>query len=379
MNQRPPKEPRPWPLPIVAPHTFSANEFSASPFIEDHGDGTSTVTFIHEAPQASAVLIFVNRLSDETSLAECEMEPLADGRWVWAVRMPNAWRASYAFLIHDGDGPAPWQSITDHGELRAVLDAGVPDPLNPDTIINSRGRMQSVVQLPEAPAQPWWHGPVAEGPVEFQVGQRKVWLHSTTGASAESPVFFILDGKRWWQDHGLARGVDQAVAAGACTPVHLLFVDAGDRLDRWRDYGERSGLAQELGTVIVPWAVEQLGLRHDPARMIVAGQSLGGLSALWAVADCGDALGVAIAQSVSLWLNSDAGLGNAAQGEIHLQVGTLEWTLLPLHRDLAAKLRGAGGNIELHEFVGGHDYAWWRGRLLDELVSVANAANHEPS
>ena len=379
MDARPPKQPRPWPLPKAVPHRFAKTEIVTSPHIADHGDGTSTVTFVCEAPQASAVLIFVNRLSDETSLAECEMEPLADGRWVWAVRMPNAWRASYAFLIHDGDGPAPWQSITDHGELRAVLDAGVPDPLNPDAIINSRGQLQSVVQLPEAPAQPWWHGPVAEGPPEFEVGKRKVWLHSTTGASAESPVFFILDGKRWWQDQGLARGVDQAVAAGACAPVHLVFVDAGARLDRWRDYGERSGLAQELGTVIVSWAVEQLGLRHDPARTIVAGQSLGGLSALWAVADCGAALGVAIAQSASLWLDPDAGLGNAAQGEIHLQVGTLEWALLSPHRELAAKRRASGGNIVLREFIGGHDYACWRGGLMDELISIAGARNRNPS
>ena len=43
-------------------------------------------------------------------------------------------------------------------------------------------------------------------------------------------------------------------------------LDAGARLERWRDYGERSGLAQELGSAIVPGAVEHVGLILMPVR-----------------------------------------------------------------------------------------------------------------
>jgi len=363
VNQ-PPKLPRPTPVPRVpVPERLRKPGALADggPVVDREGD-TCVVTFVHRAPQARAVLLFANRLTDETSLDATLMERLGpDGPWVLSLRLPPDWRGSYCFVVHTADGPPPWEGATGP-VLRALLDRGVPDEV-PDRVLNRAGTPLSVLSLPAAPAQPWLGTPHSPRPPAHSVAGRTVWVHAV-GAGADLPLVVVLDGETWLDHHGLPEALDAAHRDGAL-PAHLaVFVSTGSIAERWTDVGHEGGVTDFVAEQLVPWARERFPVTTRPDRTVVAGQSLGGQSALWAVARHADTVGVAIAQSASLWRGDPADDLLASGARVLLEAGRQEWTLLPLHRELAARVP----TVELHEFEGGHDYACWRGGLLDSLV-----------
>ncbi len=374
LNQ-PPKVPRPEPAPRVPVPSAVRDDLldrgPRGPVLTPDGDRV-IVTFAIDAPDATAVLLFANRLTDESDLTASLMERVGPrGPWALSLRMPPQWRASYSFLVHDGDGPAPWQDADGHPRLRAVLDRGLPDPgvREPgpaDRVLNRAGTSMSVVSLPDAPAQPWLGVPGARRPERHRVAGRDVWVHLVGAPGPGAPVVVVLDGEVWLDHHGLPAALGAAHADGA-VPSHVAaFVASGSTADRWDDVGRPEGVTSFVAASLVPWLRSRWAVSTRPEETVIAGQSLGGLSALWAVARHGDVVGAAIAQSASLWRGDPAPDLAAGRGRVHLSVGRQEWTLLPLHRALAARVR----LIEFEEFEGGHDYACWRGGLVDAVGQV---------
>lgn len=372
VNQ-PPKVPRPEPAPRVAvpAHLREPGVLARvrGPVIEPDGNRV-TVTFVHEAPDARGVLLFANRLTDESDLAASLMEPVAERWWALSLSMEPDWRASYAFLVHRADGRPPWEDPAGHVRLRAVLDRGEPDPHVADRVLNRAGVPMSVVSLPDAPRQQWIAPAHTPRPESVSVAGRDVWVHRV-GAGRDVPMVLVLDGETWWDHHGLAASLDSAHASGA-VPAHVaVFVASGSVEDRWSDVGRADGLTDWLAGALVPWAREHLDVSSRADDTVVAGQSLGGLSALWTVARHGDRIGAAIAMSASLWRGDPGPALVGARARVHLEVGRQEWVLLPLHRELAALLAQAPGvGLDVVEFNGGHDYACWRGGLVDAIVRM---------
>jgi enterochelin esterase family protein len=103
---------------------------------------------------------------------------------------------------------------------------------------------------------------------------------------------------------------------------------------------------------------------------VVAGQSLGALTALRAALEHPEVVGGAIAQSASLW-QRDLGAGLAGRRlaglRAYIEVGTQEWVLREPNRAFARQLAAAGATVEFREYNGGHDYACWRGGIADGL------------
>lgn len=335
--------------------------------VVETGDIGTVVTFGFHAPAADSVLLFVNRLTDETDVGASLMEPVGEGWWVLSYRLGSTWRGSYAFVVHpQGEGRPPWEALGDRQvSLRALLDGGVVDPRNPVRVLNRAGSAMSVAQLPDAPAQPWLGSPPWPRPPATLLDGREVWCHRV-GTGEELPVVVHLDGEVWLDHHGLPDSLDRAHAAGA-VPAHVaVFVSSGSVQDRWRDAGRPDGLAEFVARRAVPWVRDELDVSDRPQDTVVAGQSLGGLTALWVAARHGDVVGRAIAQSASLWLADPAAELAGSAARVRLEVGLQEWVLLPLHRELAAR----APSVDLVEFDGGHDYACWRGGLLDAVADL---------
>lgn len=370
MNQ-PPKTPRPSPVPRVPlPERLRdpARLRAAGGPIVDVEEDSCVVTFVHDAPRASAVLLFANRLTDESDLGATELERVGrDGPWALSVRMAPTWRASYAFVVHEGPGAPDWHRADGHVSLRALLDRGVPDPGATDQVLNRAGTAMSVLSLPHAPAQPWRGDPFTERPPVHRLGDRDVWVHHV-GSGSELPVVVVLDGEVWLDHHGLHGALDRAHEAGA-VPAHVaVFVASGSVADRWADVGTPEGVTAFVARRLLPWLHARDDVSRAPDRTVVAGQSLGGLSALWAAALHPDRVGVAVAQSASLWKDDPGPALADAGSRVLLEVGLQEWTLLPLHRRLARDLASTRARVDLTEFDGGHDYACWRGGLIDLIA-----------
>jgi len=325
------------------------------------------------AAPAEQVLLFANRLTDETSLPETLLERMP-GTDIWhaSFRMGRDWRASYSFLVQPVGGRAPWL-VDGHVALRTALDHGLPDPRNPDTCVNRAGIIQSVASMPDAPAQPWLHPRPGEehGAVEAVTGPdgREVWLYRPAGSDAPAgsgplPLVVALDGEVWvrW----LPTILDNLIAAGEIPPVHAVLPSSGGREARWAELGAAGGGAAWVSEALLPWAADRLSFDRD--RVVLAGQSLGGLTALRAGLSRPDVIGAVISHSASLWQDDLAELVRPGiDTRIHLAHGTQEWVLDGPHRDLAARLSAAGVATDVATYNGGHDYACWRGGIAEGI------------
>ncbi|WP_120004149.1 enterochelin esterase domain-containing protein [Nesterenkonia muleiensis] len=387
--RRPPKLPRPEPAPRVPVPALPKNHRTQPwPLIsenhDDAGAGTATVTFLYESRRAKTVLLFVNRLTDERDITRSEMEYFGDGLWALSYRMDTDWRASYAFLEHTGCGEPPWRTETDQRTLRTLLDSGRCDPRNQLTCLNSGGTPFSVVELPDAPPQPHRielrHPSLpqsaviaAEHSVATASGHRRVWAHPVGRPGAAAPLVLLLDGETWLTHHRFQLSLDSARQAGELPDLWAVFISSGARSERWQYLGHHDGAARDLPESILPWAQRTLEAGYEPASTVVTGHSLGGISALWALAQHPESIGAVLAQSPSVWTDPDGALAAHLQqtsGRIRLEVGRQEWAMADQVRELADALGSTGAQVEYAEFNGGHDFACWRGGLIEGITAL---------
>ncbi|MFT4262079.1 MAG: DUF3327 domain-containing protein [Nocardioides sp.] len=366
-GRRPPKVPRPHPIPrlpspdpVPARTTVDGDRFT---FVWPDPDG-----------EAEAVLLFANRLTDETQLDQTLLER-SDGVWHATFGMGADWRASYAFLVQRRGEPAPWLAGErgDQVAIRATLDRGLPDPGNPLSCHNRAGVRQSVVEGPDAPPQPWLaeRPGVARGAVEETAapGGRRVWLYDPPGVAlgAEVPLIVVLDGEVWAGLQSLPTTLDNLLADGV-GPVRAVLVDSGGRDARWQDLSSDGSGASYVVDELIPWVRGLRGVTPGPGAVGVVGQSLGGLTALRLGLTRPDAVAGVVSHSASLWQDGLLDLDPPAGVRVFLGHGSQEWVLDGPHRALADRLRAAGVELEVSIHNGGHDYAWWRGGVAEGIA-----------
>lgn len=414
----PPKTPRPEPAPrvdsplitgliaeAVSPEELNARIVEVvsegTPIIEPvvRPDGTvdeseRIATFLYRNEQAEQVLMFINRLTDEKNLDRSLMTRIeGTGWWQLSMQMETTWRASYNFLpALPGERPV-WLGDDDQVRLRAALDSGEGDPLNPETVCNRIGRCMGVVQLEDAPVQ------------EFLLTQAEIdelpepeWMHTPDGhryvlgrvgePGPDSPLFVQFDGEMWFSQ-GMEQTLNRAYEAGRIPSMHVFFLHSGGRENRWKELNGDNPIGDYLADVAFPHLRKVHGIQTDPGNIIVNGQSLGGLSSLLAVFTRPEAFGGAIAQSSSLWqpqvmdclkeLEAAGELDRLSHLKVEIEVGEQEWILVPPHRELRKYAEEHHlDNLRFNTFNGGHDYACWRGAIVPSLERLMSscAADH---
>ena len=404
----PPKIPRPEPAPravspavaaleadvaafglVIGDHTAElaalAERFwrvtaARTPLIEPvaHDPAARVVTFLWRDADAADVLLFANRITDERDLAASLMDRVP-GTDVWhlSYRMRSSWRASYGFVRRAPDAAWPWPE-GDQLAIRQGLDRCAADPGNPDGCRNRAGIRQSVVALPDAPRQDWLaprEHVAGRGCVTEHVGpdRRTVWVYEPPLPSDDDeplPVVVLLDGEVWTGSQDVATTVDNLIDDGLIRPCVVVMPEAGDRSRRWAELDAAGGGTDWIVDRLLPWARANCPISDDPADVVVAGQSLGGYTALRTVLERPDGVGAALSQSASLWQRDLDGVLAGADGtgvRVYLEVGGQEWMLCEPNRRFAAHLAAAGADVRYVEYDGGHDYACWRGGIADGL------------
>ncbi|MFD6229256.1 alpha/beta hydrolase-fold protein [Streptomyces sp. NPDC060232] len=317
--------------------------------------------------------LFLWRGSPATIVFESWSEPVALHRWgdtdCWyaQVRMPTRLRVTYRFLAEGAE---------------------CADPFNPA----GAGADRSVAATPDAPAQPYWPALGADQVLplprtrirwtsERLGGRRTVRVHPAGGGG---PVVLLLDGDDWLYLHPAMAAFDAAVAAGAMPPVTLVFLPTRDRE---AEFGCRPQLWEAVRDELLP-LVAQTGLSADPDRLVAAGQSLGGLSAMYAALEFPDLVSRVACQSPSFWWAPGAPdladplggpLGGAVAARLRervdlsglrvaFDVGEHETRMLPhcaLVETLAAQ---AGAAVRVSRSPSAHDRAGWRHALLRDVA-----------
>jgi enterochelin esterase family protein len=345
------------------------------------------VTFLWRDSDARAVLLFVNRITDEKNLKDSLMKRLPHTDiWHITYRMERDWRASYCFIpAYDKKSLADITGVH-QVSIRKALDRGIADPRNPVVCKNRADNALSVVELPDAPRQPW----LAARPQLTCCGNvtshrmhdgHSVWVYeppetvrSADVDNKDVPVLIMFDGDMWMRVERFHETLNNLIADGEIPPLYALLVETDNIAARWGELSEDSGVENFVADELLPWACRRWPITDNPARIIVAGQSLGALTALWTAAKRPDCVKNVIAQSASLWrgslmerLSDDDSPLHGFDGRIYFECGKQEWVLLPLNRRLARLLKAQGANHRYVEYNGGHDYACWRGGIADGL------------
>lgn len=287
--------------------------------------------------------------------------------WYAEVPMPPRLRVTYRILADD---------------------AAHADPFNPA----GAGGDRSIAATPDAPAQPHWPAvgaddvlPLPRARIRWSSerlgGRRTVRVQPVAGGG---PVVLLLDGDDWLYLHPAVTAFESAVACGEMPPVTLVFLPSKDRE---AEFGCAPELWEAVRDELLP-LVAGSGVPADPDRLVVAGQSLGGLSALYAALEFPDLVSRIACQSGSFWwgpgvLDLADPLGGPVGGavaarlrespdlsglRVAFDVGEHETRMLP-HCELTETLtEKAGATVRVSRSASGHDRAGWRHSLLRDVA-----------
>lgn len=271
---------------------------------------------------------------------------------------------------------------TDRESWRRVMAAALPDPGNPRLVPPQPGRgPSSLLELPRAVAQPYREPRpgTPEGRIRrAEVAGRRVWVYTPAEyGSGPHPVLVLLDGDVWADR--MRPTLDNLIADRRVPPMVALLPDSTDRDSRLRDLACHEPFVRYLTDELLPWAGREWRITADPARTVIAGQSLGGLASSYAAFLAPERFGNVLSQSGSYWW-SDADpewLTRRYAGtdrlpvRFYVEAGALEWLLIEENRRFAQTLAGRGYRVTYSEYQGGHDHACWIGGLADGLAVLA--------
>ncbi|WP_324794140.1 enterochelin esterase [Streptomyces cyaneofuscatus] len=393
---------------------------TGTPLVEELDDapGHRAVTFLWRGHRATRrVLLMAPGITDPERLADSLLHHLP-GTDVWYLghRLRADHRGSYRMVADISAGPAPADPALLQRRLLALRAHGGADPLNPARIpVRWRDAQDSVFALPDAPPQPWAarRPDVARGGVERHAvaagvlgAVRDVWVYLPPdavpyrpayepGEQGRLPLLVLCDGDMWFDRLGLQDTLDALIADGVLPPLAALAPDAVGTATRRLELGGREGYVSFLADEVVAWASARWPLTARPDRTVVAGQGLGGMTALYAGLTRPERFGAVVAQSPSLWWRPGlepgavapdavgtpwlatlaAGLRDGPPGgvrgaAVHFDVGLHEGALAEHTEALQAVLRARGHRVTRNLHNGGHDYACWRGFLADALVEL---------
>ncbi len=344
-------------------------------------------TFVHRGGPAAAM---VNKLHDRADPAASRMRNV-EGTDVWwlAYRLPVGWRGSYHLVP---------------GDESAEPAAAVPDPHNPRRLAQPGGADKSVAAMPQAPADDHLAPPpgTPAGAVETHEvtsaalgNTRRVWVHTPHGFSGAGapaggyPVLVLLDGATWFETAPIGPTLDHLYARGELPAMVTVGVDTLGPSVRNEELTCHAPFVRFVTDELLPWVERRLPVTRDPARTVIAGQSLGGLAAAFIAGSAPERVGCVLAQSPSLWWRGRGPGGESSQDgrewltdwyarrerlpvRFHLEVGCDEWVNLMPARRFRDVLEYKGYPLGYREFGGGHDVACWRVGIAGGLASLTH-------
>jgi enterochelin esterase family protein len=320
--------------------------------------------------------------------------------------LPDDWRGSYFLMPADATQapPASPREIRPWW-IELMRTSAVADGFNPRAAHRGGGGQPlSAIVLPGAGTHPAWQAPdrALRGDLHMRRwrserlrNEREVWLYRTrasTMAAADdgaAPLVVLLDGHHWARHMPLFGALDALTAAGQLPPAVYLLVDALGPAQRARELPCNAAFWLALQDELLPAMRRLQPFSADPHRTLVAGQSFGGLAALYAALHWPRRFGMALSQSGSFWWPEAnehgavgwltrqvrAGLGAGAALILLLEVGCYETDMIDDNRAMHTALLAAGHRANYREFRGGHDWLCWRDGLLHGLVQLLNDAN----
>ena len=380
---------------------------------ETPGESRLKLTFLWRDPQGDEttssicrVYLDINGVTDHHSFSPVSLERLTGSDiWMASVQQASDWRGSYSLIpISKAQLPpqakgTPEQRRRQQREWwRSLFPVAIADPLNPCAPHgNARGVRLSGIHLPDALSQQAWHEvdagrapEVDEKHFRFEWNsvrlgnRRRCWLWRP--AEADLPLVVVLDGQNWAISMSLLPVLEQQTRQGDLPAAAWLMIDAIDDATRSRELACNADFWIAVEEELLPLAKKIAPFTNDPALTVVAGQSYGGLAALYAGLYWPQRFGCVLTQSGSFWwpnmkfmthyeareqhekgylIQQVSRQPNAVPLRIFQEAGLLEQDILFVNQQMRQALLEAGHNVHYRSYHGGHDLLCWRGGLTD--------------
>lgn len=359
------------------------------------------------------VYIDINAVTDHHSFSPQSLHRIAGTDvWFWQTVLPSDWRGSYSLIPATAEQrppPPERDPLLRRQQQRRwwmeLFSAAQIDSLNPQRCYG----VLSALHLPDAPAQTAWKAlnplqPPAVHHLQWNSAAlkvtRSIWLYQCGPADPQQPLVLLLDGQVWAQRLPVYDALHYATEQQQLPPALYVLIDAVDAQQRDCDLACNAQFWQALHAELLPQIHALSPHSQQPQRRVLAGQSFGGLAAMYAALHWPQWFGCVLTQSGSFWwpyvelLNqATATAGLTRQGwlteqlaqqhlsstaplRIFQEVGSREDVMVTLNRGLAEQLRQAGHTLHYREFNGGHDYLCWRGGLIDGLAWLLGEDRH---
>lgn len=394
-----------------------------TPLFKAQNDGKSLVFFIWQDPQGdesrsntASVLLNVNSLTNHHSwIPSCLSRVHGTDIWLGQLVVNSKWRGSYSFIpLQANQLPDIARKCNDSRESQRawwidVASNQIPDDLNTLPMQVSGWGMASPLHLPNAPVELGWkeweqgHLFAVSASQIHSVNWQSSILENERNCSVfstaigDAPLVILLDGQKWGAASGTLSVLQYLTDTKRIAPAHYLLIPSIDGRTRWKELSCYRLFWQALIDELLPKVKTDLAKsKYIVSDYLVAGQSLGGLSALFAGLYFSDYFSKVISLSGSFWwpeenrmrtpepfesiqvslpINSLAErILNDYVGVQHLQafltVGTGEDDMRLYNNMTYQAIKKKGGDVHYENVCGGHDWVSWRSSLMNGLVHL---------
>ena len=318
--------------------------------------------------------------------------------WQWQGEFNPEWRGSYCFIPSDNEndfasavfeGDQPDRMALREG-WRKLLPHAVSDPLNAQSWRGGRGHAVSALEMPEAPVQPGWNHP--DTPYKKPVciewhsarlkNRRRVWIFTTGDESPERPLAVLLDGQFRAESMPVWPALASLTHEGKLPPAVYVLIDVIDTAHRSRELPCNPDFWLAVQDELLPQVKSMAPFSDRADHTVVAGQSFGGLSSLYAGLNWPQRFGCILSQSGSYWWphrgaqqdgllieQLKAGDKTARGLRIVLEAGRNEPLILRANQAILAELY-TQQPVFWRQVDGGHDALCWRGGLTQGLMTL---------
>lgn len=333
--------------------------------------------------------------------------------WHKTIKVNRKMRLAYTLAPNVGR-LRPMSLGFDADAINMAAVAARPDPLNPkryrvdpDSVDAPEYRGNSVLEMPDAPPQPWiaQRLDVPAGRVEKHrfnsaalKNEREIAVYLPPLYSPRAgpyPLLLLFDEDAYLSLVPTPIILDNLISEGRIPPVVALLIGNAPGA-RDRELPCNPEFSQALVTELLPWAHGLYNFTSEPHHTVVAGSSAGGLAAacsgLWHPEVFGNVLAqsgafhrtpafrnnVADSNSETNWIVGQFISSPKKPLRFYLDAGSAEFNatgnaadaILFCTRTLRDVLRAKGYEVHFQEFEGGHDYLSWRGTLADGLIEL---------
>ena len=341
--------------------------------------------------------------------------------WYKTIKVNRRMRMAYTLAPNVGRlRPLPLGIDVDAINMAAA--GARPDPLNPkryrtdpDSVDAPEFRGQSILEMPDAPPQPWTapRPGIPAGRIEKHSyksaalnNEREVAIYLPPLYSPQAepyPLLVLFDEDAYLSLVPTPTILDNLIAEKRIPPLIALLIgnapdDARDRELLCNPQFDRA-LVEEL----LPWAHGQYNFTKEPRNIVIGGSSLGGIGAACAALRYPEIFGNVLAQSGAFhrappsanhadeqrtepnWFVRQVIASPTKPVRFYLDAGSAEFnatgsadSILFCTRTLRDVLRAKGYEVHFQEFEGGHDYLSWRGTLADGLLALLGYSESKP-